>query len=69
MSAEIIKLQDHVSRLRREDARARVTDAAMHLRKACELVERLDAVPDAARAAEHMLAAADILINFDPDGR
>lgn len=59
---DVRRLQERVDRGKAADAHARSTDAARHLRLACELLEGcLEPTPKLTRVAELLVEAADLL--------
>lgn len=62
-AAEIKRLEERIARAKGLDARARLTDAAMHLRKAIEIIEGAAAPTDKMQRVASLLGeAADLLI-------
>ena len=61
---EVAKLQAQIAEGRLADTCARVTDAAMHLRQACDMLVEVDTTPDVSEAARAMDRAATVLLQF-----
>lgn len=64
---EITKLEGRLAKAKSVDRRARLTDAAMHLRKAIEIVEScVEPTSSTQRLVDLLAGAADILTSEAP---